>query len=220
MDFTNESVKNVLMLQHATNLYYKDKLYAERFYGNVKDKMWHYHLETLIRIQEEPECIKEYIQHNIMNIIEELELPTEINNFCLLNNFDVVIRNSTLHNQHYKTQYGMDWHFDNRSVVCHPVENIKNMKHIDEIGLHNNKVYGLWDMKRRPKYTMVVYFNSHGQDFTGVELLFIDGIFKPTYGDVVLFNSNEIHKVNKVIMGKRNALILKFYDIDKDLCDN
>ena len=217
MDFTKESPKNVMMLQHATKLYYTEKLYDERFYGNVKDSMWFYHLETLVRIQESPTLIKEYLQYNIMNIIEGLELPQEINNFCLLNDFDVVPRHSSLHNVKNKNS-DLNWHFDNRVPVVHPLEKKEKLRDIEIIGEFKNKVYGLWDMKRRPKYSMVIYFNSHDIDFTGGELLFIDGIFKPSYGDVVFFNSNEIHKANRA-NGTRNALLLKFYDIDKDLYD-
>lgn len=217
MDFTKESPKNVMMLQHATKLYYQERLYDERFYGNVKETMWFYHLETLVRIQESPCLIKEYLQHNIMNIIEGLGLPEEINNFCLLNDFDVVPRHSSLHNVNNKNT-DFNWHFDNRVPVVHPIENKEKLHDIELIGEFNNKLYGLWDMKRRPNYSMVIYFNSHGVDFTGGELLFIDGIFKPSYGDVVFFNSNEIHKVNRA-KGTRNALLLKFYDIDKDLYD-
>jgi predicted 2-oxoglutarate/Fe(II)-dependent dioxygenase YbiX len=66
---------------------------------------------------------------------------------------------------------------------------------------------------------MIIYFTDYNLSHKGGELLFLDEEIKPMYGDVVFFNSNELHKVNKT-NGIRNALVIKFYDLDKLVNDN
>jgi hypothetical protein len=187
-----------------------ENLKKERFKKNMKGTMWSYHLETLVRIRESNELIQDYVEHNIMNIIESMELPLEINNFCLLNGINVVAR-------YGDNNYGMDWHYDNRAVIKH--KKGKKVKNLEKIGENNNSVYYLWDYKRRPKYTMIIYFTDYGLSHLGGELVFLDEEIKPMYGDVVFFNSNELHKVNPTY-GTRNALVIKFYDLDKALNDS
>jgi len=214
-----EGIKNQFLLNYGNYLFYNEKLYEERYFGNVADKMWFYHLETLVRIKETPELIKEYLEYYIQDIFEDLGLPIEINNYCLLNLFDVVPRYSTVIQNNKEKKYNLDWHFDNRTVVTNPIQKIDKLKNLETIGVFKNKVYSLWDYKRRPKYTMIMYFNTYNSDFKGGEFKFIDDVIKPSYGDILFFNSNELHKVEPVI-GKRNALVLKFYDIEKLMYDN
>lgn len=205
----NNSIKNEMLIYDGLLKLNLKNLKKERFVKNMKDKMWIYHLETLVRIREENNIIQDYVEHNIMNIVEDMKLPLKINNFCLLNGVNVVAR-------YGDNNYGMDWHYDNRAVIKH--KKGKNIKNIEEIGYSNDRVYYLWDYKRRPKYTMIIYFNDYGINYHGGELVFLDEEIKPMYGDVVFFNSNELHKVNKTY-GIRNALVIKFYDLDKMLKD-
>lgn len=211
--------KQTILLNHGYNLFINDKLYEERYIGNVKDSFWFYHLEILVRIKESSEIIKDYIEYNIQNIIDELGLPLDIHNYCILNLFDIVTRYSTIQKKNVNKNYNLDWHFDNRTLVTHHIDKIKTIKNVEVIHYDKNKAYCLWDCKRRPKYTMIMYFNSYGIDFLGGRFMFNDAIIEPQYGDILFFNSDEIHKVENVIKGTRNALVVKFYDIDKLIND-
>ena len=197
LDVVNSSKKNGMLIYDGLLKQNLENLKKDRYKKNMKNTMWSYHLETLVRIREGNELIQDYVEHNIMNIMEDMDLPLEINNFCLLNGINVVAR-------YGDDNYGIDWH----------------MEEIGEsnIGECNGKIYNLWDYKRRPKYTMIIYFNDYGINYQGGEFLFLDEVIKPMYGDVVFFNSNELHRVNPTY-GTRNALVIKFYDLDKALND-
>lgn len=210
LESIKKSKKNSMLICDGLLKQNLENLKKERFIKNMKDTMWVYNLETLVRIREDNETIKDYVEHNIMTIMEDMDLPLEINNFCLLNGINVVAR-------YGDNEYSMDWHYDNRAVVSHKKE--KKVKNIEEIGERKGKKYYLWDYKRRPKYTMIIYFTDYNLSHKGGELLFLDEEIKPMYGDVVFFNSNELHKVNKT-NGIRNALVIKFYDLDKLVNDN
>jgi hypothetical protein len=205
------TIKRLVIYNHGCDLVRKLDLHNERFIQNHKDKKWHYNLEILVRIRETPELIQEYVEHNIMDIVEDLDLPLEINNFCLMNGVNVVSR-------YGDNEYGMDWHFDNRNLVTQPITRSSKLANIEIVHEDNKKVFGLWDFKKRPNYTMIMYFTDHNVDHMGGELMFVDETICPKYGDVVFFNANELHKVNPTF-GTRNALVIKFYDLDKCLND-
>ena len=59
---------------------------------------------------------------------------------------------------------------------------------------------------------MIIYETEYDKDFTGGELIFADDfVVIPKRGLYVLFDSCEVHKVNKVKTGIRNHVLVKFY---------
>ena len=62
-------------------------------------------------------------------------------------------------------------------------------------------------------YTLIFYTSTHNIDFIGGEFCFVDKIIKPQKGMILLFSSYELHKVNLLNNGKRNAIVVKFYTI-------
>jgi hypothetical protein len=60
-------------------------------------------------------------------------------------------------------------------------------------------------------YTLIFYTSSWNIDFIGGEFNFIDKTIKPIKGMILLFHSNELHKVNLLNNGKRKAIVVKFY---------
>jgi len=93
--------------------------------------------------------------------------------------------------------------------------------HQDDIAFHRNskkhcEKYDKNEIKPHcksepPKFTMILYYSTYGEDFDGGEFCFIDFKIKPKKGMGILFDSREIHKVNRVKNGKRISKIVKFY---------
>jgi len=102
--------------------------------------------------------------------------------------------------------YNLNWHIDNRQLQKHKVNNDTNNLQI--IYKNNKYKYGLWSHEKIPKYTAIIYLSS---DFEGGEFCFIDKIVKPKRGDVIIFDSQEVHKVNKLKSGIRNCYVVKFF---------
>jgi hypothetical protein len=121
-------------------------------------------------------------------------------------NFEIVYR----YNQN--NNYNMKWHIDNCIFQKHPIKNIELLHDLEIIGKDTKYVYCIWKYKKIPKYTMIIYLSNYMIDFQGGQLEFIDGmIIKPKIGDVVIFNSNEIHRVHTLKWGIRNCIVIKFY---------
>jgi len=67
-----------------------------------------------------------------------------------------------------------------------------------------------FDKSKTPLYTLIWYKND---DFTGGSLEFLSNkIFKPSRNLFVFFDSNDIHRVNEQLSGKRIVEIYKFYN--------
>ena len=57
-----------------------------------------------------------------------------------------------------------------------------------------------------------MYLSNYLLDFQGGQLEFIDGtIIKPIKGDIIIFDSREIHRVNPLKSGIRNCIVMKLY---------
>lgn len=110
--------------------------------------------------------------------------------------------------KHNETGFSMDWHLDDGVVVKHSKSRLPTHGH--HIFIDSNKT--IYYAKRKPIYSVLVYDNTYGVDFTGGELEFCDGtIILPNRGMYVLFNSDELHRVNKIKSGTRNTWLIKFY---------
>ena len=65
--------------------------------------------------------------------------------------------------------------------------------------------------EQKPTYTLMVYESSYGTDFDGGTLEFVDGtIIEPKRGMYILFDSREVHRLNEIISGERNSILIKF----------
>ena len=102
--------------------------------------------------------------------------------------------------------YNIKWHIDDRQLQKHKLEN--NTDNLEIIYSNDKYKYGLWTHKEYPKYTAIIYLTS---DFEGGEFCFVDKIIKPKRGDVIIFDSKEVHKVNKLKSGIRNCYVVKFF---------
>lgn len=131
--------------------------------------------------------IKNYENFNI-------DILKEILNECNL--FDIDDYQYSIKSKQNNTNYEMKWHVDDAYAT-----NKQN-----KIILHYNKSH------EQPKYSLMIYETEYNKDFTGGELIFADDlIIKPKRGLYVLFDSREVHKVNKVKTGIRNHVLVKFY---------
>jgi hypothetical protein len=107
---------------------------------------------------------------------------------------------------HTNNEYNLNWHIDNRQLQKHKIEN--KTDNLEIIYLSDKYKYGLWTHKEYPKYTAIIYLTS---DFEGGEFCFVDKIIKPKRGDIIIFDSREVHKVNKLKSGIRNCYVIKFF---------
>lgn len=110
---------------------------------------------------------------------------------------------------HTDDQYNIKWHIDNQQLQKHKIE---NSTHDLNIIYQNEKYkYGLWTQGNNlPTYTAIIYLSSN---FEGGEFCFVDYSIKPQKGDVIIFNSKEVHKVNPLKSGTRNCYVIKFYGV-------
>lgn len=100
----------------------------------------------------------------------------------------------------------MKWHLDDAKVIDH---NKNKSKVHDQIYITETKALYY---KKKPIFSLIVYESDYNIDFTGGTLEFIDGTtIYPKKGMYVLFDSNELHKVNIIKSGIRSAYLIKFY---------
>ncbi len=101
----------------------------------------------------------------------------------------------------------MNWHLDNALVVKNKKTDEKNPNKLYISDRHTLHYY-----LKKPIFSLLVYESDYKKDFYGGTLEFIDGeIIKPKKGMYVLFNSDELHKVNKILSGERTNYLIKFY---------
>ncbi len=154
------------------------------------------------------ENIKIVFKKELDNIIEKLDLLSEYKEELKKLDIEIIVRNKTKEENYY-----LNWHFDDKKLIVHKKHN-KNIVHDLEIIYEDDKyIYGLYNKNNDKKllYTLIFYVSSWNIDFIGGEFNFIDKIIKPIKGMILLFHSNELHKVNLLNNGKRKAIVVKFY---------
>ena len=109
------------------------------------------------------------------------------------------------------TGYYMDWHLDDAHIISHTKNHIKTLighdKHIPISDKHT-----LYYYDKKPIYSLIIYEHTFNKDFTGGTLEFYNNIIiYPKKGDYVLFNSNDLHRVNPMTSGIRSTHLIKFY---------
>ena len=112
------------------------------------------------------------------------------------------------------TGFYMKWHLDNACVF----KNKRKTDGSDSVSTGSPDAIPISDIHvlqyfiKRPSYTLIIYDSDHNIDFKGGTLEFIDGVIvKPKKGMYVFFNSNELHRVNRILSGSRVNYLVKFY---------
>jgi len=124
-----------------------------------------------------------------------------------------------------KQEFKLDL-FDHRMEIVertNPVGFYLNW-HIDDCAIHKHKTTGgktnndpltdkfsLYHAKELPVFSMIIYFSTIDEDFTGGELEFVDYVFKPRKYDVIIFDSREVHRVRRLRSGVRQNVLVKFF---------
>ena len=184
---------NKFFLEYSKNKFDELQLIHYRRLLNVSNQEWFkYVLNNLTNINK----LDKYLKNNIKSIFPEY----------LNNDVEIVYR------FHDNNNYNLKWHIDNCIFKKHPIKNIELLHDLEIIGKDTKYVYCIWKYKKIPKYTMIIYLSNYMIDFQGGQLEFIDGmILKPKIGDILIFNSNEIHRVHTLKSGIRNCIVIKFY---------
>jgi hypothetical protein len=100
----------------------------------------------------------------------------------------------------------MKWHIDDVAVV----KLSKTHTPPATAEIIGNR-YLLFNNKKRPVYTAVIYLSKYGVDFTGGEFEFIDERIVPRKNHVLFFDSREVHRVLPVKTGTRDTMLIKYY---------
>jgi predicted 2-oxoglutarate/Fe(II)-dependent dioxygenase YbiX len=146
------------------------------------------------------ETIKQIVLNNfefLKNLINE-NLNNEINS----NNIEIVYRNNTS-----EDKYSMKWHIDDKQLIKKNIQPVHSMEIIHQDEKHIYALYG----NKNPKYSIILYLDSHNIDFKGGEFHFENEIILPQKGDILIFDSRLVHKVDLLTSGRRRAILIKLY---------
>lgn len=117
--------------------------------------------------------------------------------------YEIVFRNNT-----ESDKYSMNWHYDNKQIIKHKISNLQKIHSLQIISMDDKFVYGLY-CKNPIQFTIIIYLDTYNIDFEGGEFHFHDEVVYPERGMLLLFNSNELHKVTPLTAGKRRAIVVK-----------
>jgi len=117
--------------------------------------------------------------------------------------YEIVFRNNT-----EADKYSMNWHYDNKQLIKHKISNLQKIHSLQIISIDHKFVYGLY-CKNPIQFTIIIYLDTYNIDFEGGEFHFHDEVVYPERGMLLLFNSNELHKVTPLTAGKRRAIVVK-----------
>ena len=132
--------------------------------------------------------------HNLLS-----KIISTIPHFCL-NDVTYYLKKRS-----HKDGFSMKWHVDDAIIMNVPKENP-----YPDMPISDKKM--LVYREQKPTYTLMVYQSSYGTDFDGGTLEFVDGtIIEPKRGMYILFDSREVHRLNEIISGERNSILIKFY---------
>jgi hypothetical protein len=112
--------------------------------------------------------------------------------------------------------FELGWHIDDCSLIKHSKKfqedmenNSREYKNI--VGFIGEK-YAIYAKNELPKYSVVVYRSTINKDFEGGVFEFADGTrVEPREGMYVVFDSREVHRVQRVMRGNRRNIVVKFY---------
>lgn len=168
--------------------------------------------EGVRRIKEEfidkkrIEFIINFTEEKIYENNHEKMINYVINGIKSSYNLDLTKFNNKSYIKTNEKDFYMNWHCDDCAVIKHKLNyntEKNNVKLDDKYSLYYTTL---------PIYTMIVYLSDYKVDFTGGEFCFVDKIIYPQKYKVLLFDSKEIHKVNKIKSGVRKVILVKFYE--------
>ena len=119
--------------------------------------------------------------------------------------YDIVFRNHTADDK-----YSMNWHYDNKQLIKHKISNLQKIHSLQIVSMDDKYIYGLY-CKNPIQFTIIIYLDTYNIDFEGGEFHFHDEIIYPERGMILIFNSNELHKVSPLTRGKRRAIVVKVF---------
>lgn len=117
--------------------------------------------------------------------------------------YEIVCRNHSADDK-----YSMNWHYDNKQLIKHKLSNLQKIHSLQIISMDHKYIYGLY-CKNPIHFTIIIYLDTYNIDFEGGEFHFHDEIIYPERGMILIFNSNELHKVSPLTRGKRRAIVVK-----------
>lgn len=179
-------------------------IYELKFYREI-EKIIKEEIEIKL-LENKYHVIEEYIKNNIKSLVEILEIDIKIKERINKNNIEIVHR-------YHKGEdgYNLGWHFDNKKLIIQNIKNKDKIHNLEIIGIVDNKIYALYTKLEKPAYTMIIYFDTYEKDFKGGELELIEYIYFPKKGDLFIFDSRELHKVNYLKSGIRRCILIKIY---------
>ena len=148
--------------------------------------------------------LEELSDDKIANFFHENILKFPIPNiFSKDTKYEIVIRNHT-----ESDKYSMNWHYDNKQLIKHKISNLQKIHSLQIVSMDDKYIYGLY-CKIPIQFTIIIYLDTYNIDFKGGEFHFHDKIVYPEKGTILIFNSNELHKVAPLTSGKRRAIVVK-----------
>jgi hypothetical protein len=118
---------------------------------------------------------------------------------------DVVIVHKTL------PETGLKWHIDDCQITNRkepPSYNLEQYIHLEG----SKYLYFNTPTKRLPRFTVLFYSSTFGEDFTGGILCLSDGVqVFPKAGYGYMMDSREVHMVTPVKSGVRRVSVVKIY---------
>jgi hypothetical protein len=119
--------------------------------------------------------------------------------------YEIVFRNNTA-----ADNYSMNWHYDNKQLIKHKISNLQKIHSLKIVSMDDKYVYGLY-CKNPIRFTIIIYLDTYNIDFEGGEFHFHNEVVFPEKGMILIFNSNELHKVTPLTYGKRRAIVVKIF---------
>ena len=103
----------------------------------------------------------------------------------------------------------MKWHLDDAQIINH--KNKLDFKKVlkSQHFISNKKSINY--LHQKPLYSLIIYFSEYNTDFTGGSFEFVDKKIFPQKNMYLLFDSNEVHRVNIITSGVRKNILIKFY---------
>jgi len=150
--------------------------------------------------------LEEFTEDKIADVFNENLQSFPIPNIFIEDTkYEIVFRNNIA-----SDKYSMKWHYDNKQLIKHKISDLQKIHSLQIISIDEKYVYGLY-CKNPIKFTIIIYLDTYNIDFEGGEFYFHDEIIYPERGMLLLFNSNELHKVAPLTRGKRRAIVVKVF---------
>ena len=207
-------MKNNILIDYGKKLINENpEIIRTRKIINIYDLKFYTELEKIVKegtdkdmIERKYYIIEEYVKNNIINLIDILEIEERVKNILKRNKLEIVHR---YHNGEDK--YSLGWHFDNKKLIIQNIKNKDKLHNLEIIDIIEQKIYALYTKGEMPIYTVILYFDTYNKDFTGGELELIEYTYLPKKGDIFIFDSREVHRVNYLKCGFRRCIVIKFY---------